>query len=623
MTADGLAKIFSRLDARPLRTAAAAFAALAILAGPSCRKIVPTEIDLEDRAPAPGAGISIDARLISDPEEIEYIFKSYLPDRGILPVLVAVRNDDTVPLAFYSTNSLDLPGEFRGFTLMAGDREMIPLHPAQVTAVLKGREKPGEYREAGKGDFVTGTMFMPLGGYFIYKEIRARHEYRPLIRASLYPARFGGMFDPIVLQPGEEISGYLYFELGGDDSPYHTDKVETGEPGNRKIELVRKLMDKWPLGLTLVARPCLAGRPAGSGAGNGSADSTADDSKAESGSFVFAREGGGPGDESPAASAASYDEGRSRGPAGWCAPFFRTRMEDGDKILESGCARLGHERGADVRKIVEFAGKSASVPCAEIRSDTAVCAVDFKRRSRVYMIARAKDGGLSVTHSEMPRSTVSVVADAGGYFSLTSDDFCRYTPAGGDRSTRYARLANGVSDIVSLGDGRMLVVGSSETAVMSTRGKDMFDILQKKPASRGKSRALGYCAGSLAMMTPGPGEEGDTLSFFDPAALKEICRIAFMGNITAAALHGEGALVLLEEGTMIDVRPAGEDSVEVTSAGFIRDDIKALSAEGGSFIAVRGDGSFISGSISGLAPVPYKPRGRSGWKIPVRKAAGS
>ena len=103
----------------------------------SCKKIVPSLIDLPDTRLSRGAGIDINARFLSDTEELKYHFKSFLPDSGIVPVLVGIRNNDIVSFRIHSMNSLDLRDEFNGFSLLINGEEVFPLHPAGVVVSCK------------------------------------------------------------------------------------------------------------------------------------------------------------------------------------------------------------------------------------------------------------------------------------------------------------------------------------------------------------------------------------------------------------------------------------------------------------------------------------------------------
>jgi len=154
-------------------------------------------------------------------EEIKAVFHAGLPDSGIVPVEVVVRNSGDRRLVIHHSNGLDLPEGFRGFRLNVNSIVFHPLRTVEALALLKGMEtEEVKYSDVSAGRVMLGAMVAPYGGYLIYNEIVYGRFYRALKKHSLFVSDASGLFEPLVLDPGDEVRGYLYFDLPGELNPY-------------------------------------------------------------------------------------------------------------------------------------------------------------------------------------------------------------------------------------------------------------------------------------------------------------------------------------------------------------------------------------------------------------------
>ena len=209
----------------------------------SCRRLEFSTIDFQEREQYPGAGIGVSAQFLSDPEEINQLFHTFLPDSGIIPVQVGVRNNDTTSIVINGSSFPGLREKIGGISLVVEGEEFIPLNPFEVMETILGDKVHG-YRQKGFGSLVAGTIFPPLGSYYIYDEATRGRVYRGLVGNSFYRLDEQYFFQPLSLEPGEEKTGYLYFPLPMDISPYFYDicfdKQEYGDIGKISGFLLRE-----------------------------------------------------------------------------------------------------------------------------------------------------------------------------------------------------------------------------------------------------------------------------------------------------------------------------------------------------------------------------------------------
>ncbi|HMA75945.1 MAG TPA: hypothetical protein VKO43_01410, partial [Candidatus Krumholzibacteriaceae bacterium] len=142
---------------------------LLVLPSYSCRRLKFSSIDFQEREQKPGAGIEVSAQLLSDPEEINQLFHTFLPDSGIIPVQIGLRNNDTLPAVVNGYSTAGLWEKVGGISLVSKGEEFLPLGPVEVMKRMIG-DRAEKYRPKGPGAFVKGSILPPLGIYYAYDE---------------------------------------------------------------------------------------------------------------------------------------------------------------------------------------------------------------------------------------------------------------------------------------------------------------------------------------------------------------------------------------------------------------------------------------------------------------------
>ncbi len=309
--------------AKSARSAAVlALCALAAIMTPSCRlpqRGSSADIGLES-APT-GTDLAAAARFAIPGDDVPESFLKTLPDSGIVPVRVSIRNEGAVPLFIHSANGMNLSRGFEGFALVDGGTIRLPLAPKEVAEILLGSSKTGRYRMRGATSFVAGTLLAPVGAFFMYTEVDIGRHYRPIFNKSFYPALESGMMKPVRIAPGEERSGYLYFAI---------------PPGER------------PDSCELLVRACLAQPAPRSLPGS---------------SFIFSR-----GD-----------------PAGYLFKLGEAADGSAHGLYAARVAALGAESDPAWTFVAPVASKSASLADASIAGTLAACGVNFMAKGRVYL----------------------------------------------------------------------------------------------------------------------------------------------------------------------------------------------------------------------------------------------
>jgi hypothetical protein len=552
----------------------AAFSAVLLLALSlsSCRKVPLTSIELPEDGAGAALGLSVRAAFLYDPDEIEHLFKSFLPMHGIVPVLVAVRNDGAEPALLFSRNSFDLRQEFSGFSLCAGDTTLEPLHPIDVVAISRNEGVKRSYRKGSKVDIVTGVVLPPAGVYFAWKGFKEYREYKPLVAASLLPVLYGGLFEPLVLQPGEEKSGYLYFNLDGKDSPYESIEEVVEKEEKKEAVLRHRLKEGFTPNHELVARPARAAAEPGGSYGSLAA---ADSLRAKE--IFFLKE-------------AAPGSGEA---------FFAILKSGGSESLVFGIMNGGGIEGAPV-DIKKFSGESASIAGAAAGHGRIVCAVNFKRKSKVFLVA----GGIALEREiELPRRVRSIFITRDGFYALTSDSFCSFFPFDALAAGDYRKLGSDTRGAFPLPGGELAVFDGPEVYLAGLTDSDRLSRKGEPALLRGDPEPLGLLGGRLLLRMPGSSNLGDTLVVFDTGSMAEISRIGLRGGSSLVSIHSEGVLAALEDGTILDIRPGEDGALYIHRSAWLPFDLIAISGNGNGITAVSADGTIYRGPFDGAPPL--------------------
>ncbi|MCU0639549.1 MAG: hypothetical protein MUF59_06750 [Candidatus Krumholzibacteria bacterium] len=580
------------------------------LALSSCNKVPITSIPLPEEKGVSAPGLTVSAAFLYDTAEIEHLFRSFLPEHGVVPVLVAVRNDGSELVTLFSKNSLGLREDFGGFSLSAGDSTLEPLHPLDVVAIARNEGRKRAYRKGSRTDIFAGAIMPPAGIYYAWKGIREYREFKPLVAASLFPALYNGLFEPLTLQPGEERSGYLYFNLDDEDSPYESIGEIVEREQKEETVFSHRLKEGFTPDQELVARPARAAAgPAGS---YGSLSAAA---KMPASEIFFLRETGSGG--------AGIDS-----PGGNFLAIFR---DGGSESLVLGRMNGGSVEGDPVR-IRKFSGESASIADAAAAGDgRIVCAVNFKRKSKVFLVAGGAaaiagpgggrgaeiGGGMTLEREiELPRSVRKVFATREGFFALTSDSFCRFVPFDEGKAGDYRKLGSDVRDAVLLPGGDLFVLDGPEGYIVGLGENDRWSMKGEPAPLPGDPVSAGILGEKLVMKIPGRNDFGDTLVVFDPGSMSEISRIGLRGRAPFVSARGERILAAVEEGTILDIRLGDDGTPRIHQSAWLPFDMIGLSGDGSGITAVSADGTPYHGPLEGAPPLALED-GAGTTRVPV------
>ena len=109
-----------------------------------------------------GTDLAVAARFVTPDDDVSGFFKKLMPDSGIIPVRVSIRNDGrrAAPHSQRERNEARRRAS-KGSRSSPTARRIFPLHPKEVVAKLLGAKKAGRYRRHGAFGFVAGTFFPP------------------------------------------------------------------------------------------------------------------------------------------------------------------------------------------------------------------------------------------------------------------------------------------------------------------------------------------------------------------------------------------------------------------------------------------------------------------------------
>jgi hypothetical protein len=557
----------NRMSANFLRFGAAlALCALAAIAMPSCRFLhrgSPADIGLE--SVSTGTDLAVGARFAAAGDDLPKFFLKTLPDSGVVPVRVSIRNEGSSPILIHSANGMKIAAGFEGLALVENGRTHLPLSPRAVAERVLGTKKAGRFRMRGAASFVAGALFAPVEAFFMYSEVDIGRYYRPIFNKSFYPAFESGMMKPIRIAPGEERSGYLYFEFPGGARP---DSCE------------------------LLVRACLPQAAPRSIPGSSFMFSRDERAAAEIASDAERHgRGGEPGASSDACDALygflfMLGEAAGAGPHG----LYLTRARE-----------LGAKSDSLWTLVTPVASKSASIADASSAGTIAACAVNFMAKGRVYLVRCGEKPALFEERS-FTRTIRRVFVAAGGVFVVTEDAFCHRFDAVSGRWARGVKLGLDIDDTAVL-DERLL-------AFSKAKGVSVFDASGSSPVERRKDAALrpakrtviGFLDGDLVLLTRGSSVRCDTLALLDADAMGEIGRGSLPGKVLAASSEGSNLIVQFENGTIVRIARGSGAVLSVSGAGYLPFEARALRAVPEGFIAIGEGGAFAAGAVGSFGP---------------------
>lgn len=577
-----------------------------VLSPQSCkRKGSVAIIDLPDIERRYGGGIDASARYLSSTEEIEALFHKFLPDSGIVPVQVTVRNNDTRPLRIHSSQTLQLGEAFRGFALIVDGNSYEPIHPLAVVKRMVGVRGATRYKRPGTFGAIAGsTIFPPLAGYHIYKEVKVGRYYRPLFDHSIYPAIAAGLFRPLTLEPGDEVSGFLYFSLPPGKNPYlvSVDSLPESRTGEmiaeaaasgapRSVELLVRASCHTEEIDTVPLLDCTFPHIDGVTINPGDTDETV----------------------------AWHDVRR-----GDCRLLFALRDAGGGgkrgELVIGVVDDLPGKLGERFWKIGGVTSQDASIADASLRDFRAACALNFEKKSKVYLVDLEGDEPRLIWRGGFSRKVLRIFLTGEGLLAITKDGFSHFLSYHQMKRERRVKLVRDIEDAAVYREHLLVFDRERGLIVFSLRTDDFLRINARYPMAEAARRVL-----KLGLDTPyyvtinrGAGSACDTLTILSRSLhsdLREIARLDLPGKVHLMTNHGLNVLCQLEDGTLImllqhSVVQGGESGrsheLEIRGAAFLSFRARTLRVGIGDFVAIGEEGMFARGLLSDFSPGAYE-----------------
>jgi hypothetical protein len=579
-----------------------------LVMGGACRRTMPIPYpEPRGETQVAGGGIEVHARFLPGRAEIEQLFKWHMPDSGVVPVQVTLRNNDVVPFTVYCRSGVGGDESFRGFSLLVDGEEVEPLHPIGVLQRMVGTEEHVSYRDSKSEKIVSGTLLPPLGGYFLYREFKIGRYYRPLFKHSFHRSLPSGLLLPLTLEPGETARGYLYFLLPGDESPYSgsgdTVDYRTAD-GDVAAERPPVLHKDYELRLR------------------------AHQSRSFNDSIpvfdaVFPRRSDSPQScEGVAVNAKSTDRLLDE-------KFVLTlhgRYEGNDDIL-FGCGRIDQlidSFNGEFREIETLSGERARVADAVVCGSLVACALDFTGKSRCYLL---EVEGCTVRRRErvlLPRRTRYLSFAGDGLLVVTADDFCRFISLPDMEERRRVRFGHAVKGVARCGDRLAVWDGRRGLCMYGTAGETLLKELGRYHLPKSGDLDFVGCDAVNATATillRGSGGAGDTLAVYalgGEAGFSERARLVLPAPAAVTCMRGTDCVIQLDGGLLIRLDLGEAVAAQVVENGnahglvretaFLPITLLALNRIGTELIGIGEHGIIVRGSIADLAPDPSLAR---------------
>ncbi len=542
--------------------AAIAAGALLLSCSSKVSKDAARDVDIDAAGTAVPEDLEVTAVLLQGRKAIEKRFKTYLPDSGIVPVEVNLKNNTDRAIVLRAMNGFPLREAYNGFMLEHGGKRFTLLSPFEALSLVMAEGKSLEYKKPGIFDAVVGVAFPPALIYYGYKEVSIGKLYRALYKNSLYPVRNSGVLEPLRLEPGGEASGYLYYFVLPEESPYPTEAndIEEGEalPDEAPMLLVQPT-DPFEVGPdTLDIRDAMKARVENE-AGKGAAD-------AERERIIFAL-----------------------GMAG--------KWKKGD-VLVGNLHDALYGSGEMVRKVSSYSSKKGRIADASMLGGRAACVVNFKSSSKVYVtdIGAGSDAGMKY---ELDRRAARVILTEDGFISMTEDGECRFTRYGEERAARKERLGKMSRDLFLDGD-RLVLLSKESVSFIGASGEDLLKKYDSMPLAEGRRRFIGRDGSNFYIIHESNKVGGDTIAVYDPDTFDERWRIPLPGEIECIDMEN-GLVVQIEDGTILHMsRDAAADTLRIDAVSYAPVPAGA--------IAYREDGFTVMGKNGLIVRGGQKPR---------------
>ncbi|MDD4856858.1 MAG: hypothetical protein PHD74_01990 [Candidatus Krumholzibacteria bacterium] len=552
------------INARPTRLAAAlALCFLAALPSVSCRYMErASPSSLEPERGTADSSLAVAARFVTEADDVPGFFTGQMSDSGIVAVRVTVRNDGPGPVLIHDANGFEAGPGFDGFALTANGLRCLPLHPREVLARLLGEKKAQRYRKHSPFGLATSALFPPMAVYLAYGEADIGRFYRPLSGKSLYPALEDGMFEPVRVESGAERSGYLYFAI-------------PREARRDSCELITRACT--PVGTPYSLRGC---------------------------EFVFSR------DELPfmqPTRVAVTDEGLVKPPNSCETPYgflfaVANDATTGDRGLYLARVRsLDPESDSLWTLVTPITSKAASIADASCIGSLSACAINFKSKSKVYLMQCAEAPDV-FEEQGFSRAIRHVFLYSGGAFVVTEDGFCHPYDGSSHSWGHGVKLGIDVDDTALLGDFVFAFLKNRDINICSAFGGAALARVEQHRLERRVHTVIGLLDGDLVLLARGRATCGDTISVFNGDARAETLGVALPGRVGAASTDGSSLIVQLEEGTVARILRGPQGTLDVTEVGYLPFKARAIKTASHGFIAIGETGAFSIGSIDSVSP---------------------
>jgi hypothetical protein len=494
-------------------------------------------------------GLEITASLLPGREDIGKRFKTYLPDSGIVPVEVTLKNNSDRTICMRATNGFALPEIYSGFILEHGGKRFMLLSPFEVLSLMMAEGKSLRYRKPGIFDVVVGIAFPPALFYYGYKEVSIGRLYRALDKNSLYPARKSGVLEPLRIEPGGEAKGFLYFFVLPEESPYPTEsndiEDEVALPGKAPMILVQPTAPFETGPDTLDIRDAMIARVENA--------------------------------------AHSKDAGEDRKRVVF-ALGLTGKWKMGDVLVGDLYDAL-FRSGESIAKVSSYSSSKGRIIDASTFGGHAACVVNFKSSSKICVADLNADPDAGETF-DLDRRAVRVLLTEEGFITMTEDGECRFTRDGEKLMARKVRMGKLSRDLFLDGD-RIVLLSKESVSFLGASGKNLLKRYDRIPLSEGRRRFIGRDGNNFYIIHESNKVGGDTLAVYDADTFEERLRMPLPGEVEYTDMES-GLLLQIEDGTILHMsRDTASDTLLIDAMGY------APVPAGG--IAYREDGFTVMG----------------------------
>ena len=284
--------------------------------------------------------------------------------------------------------------------------------------------------------------------------------------------------------------------------------------------------------------------------------------------------------------------------------LFAFTVESGEAVLIFlGDRAFSSEEDQNFFEIKRFSGKSAVIADAEQLGGYFACAVNFKRRSRVYILhsgSSEKKPEIAAVR-DYERKIRRVFLSDEGFTVITDNAFCYFESYSGEKPA-YRKISNDLQDAYISREGKLFVFSGKEADLLSTSDDNRLKVEQRISLPKAKRDICGSIDGDLVVISRGRGGSGDTLISFDSIIFEEKARMPFRGKIETIGVEKDGLLVQLGEGTILDIEVTEDTGFHIRRSGWSASKFLSMTSDSGYLTALTEDGRSVCGAIDLMLP---------------------